>query len=72
MSKELLKEVIESLVDEKTVEQIIGDRVNYLLEINFEREMRNKAKELANVIAKEKVEKIIDEYLSKEVVVNDG
>ena len=61
MSKDLLKEVVEDLIDEKTIEDIVEEKVACLLEKHFEYAIRNKAKELANLVGKEKIDEILGE-----------
>ena len=72
MSKDLLKEVVESLVNEKTIKYIIEQKVSSLLENYFDSAIKIKARELANVASKEKIDEMIEEMFLKEIVIDDG
>ena len=60
MNKDLLKEVVESLVDEETIKDIIEQKVGFLLENYFDNAIRSKAREFANLASKEKIDELIN------------
>lgn len=72
MNKDLLKEVVESLVDEETIKDIIEQKVGFLLENYFDNAIRSKAREFANLASKEKIDEMIEKMFLKEIVVEDG